>query len=398
MAQHLNPNQWQKVIKTCNEKGIDSAIILYLSYNQKQYRNQYWISCLKRYILQKVKLVHNYGMDALIRKKHVEKQDESLIMTKPKDNIEDFINKLTEKEKDIIIRYWIEEQREKKSSSKVSEAKHYQQLNKTLLAGLVDVHRTSLYYQAKETRIYKYDYLRQKVYDIWDSSMFIYGSRKIAEELLKKGIEISARTLRMYMQRWGFVVETRRPKKKRENKNTEVEYQDLVKRNYNPDEDNIIATDVTYIPAKAPQNHFYLSTALSHKTKMILGWCLSTKNDTKLVINTIKDINNRPNNLIHSDHGKQYSSNEYVEMVEEKNWTISMSRVGDSLDNREAEYFYSCLKGEFLSRFDTRKLSFKQVEMLIAIYISWYNKKRIQKNLNWLSPKDYDDQLNSQKV
>ena len=228
--------------------------------------------------------------------------------------------------------------------------------------------------------------------------MFIYGSRKIAEELSKKGIEISARTLRMYMQRWGFIVETRRPKKKRENKNTEVEYQDLVKRNYNPDEDNIIATDVTYIPAKKPQNHFYLSTVLSHKTKMILGWCLSTKNDTKLVINTIKDINNRPNNLIHSDHGKQYSSNEYVEMVEEKNWTISMSRVGDSLDNREMEYFYSCLKGEFLSRFDTRKLSFKQVEILIAIYISWYNKKRIQKKLNWLSPKDYNDQLNSQKV
>ena len=56
-----------------------------------------------------------------------------------------------------------------------------------------------------------------------------------------------------------------------ENTNTEVEYQDLVKRNHNPDEDNIIATDVTYIPAKAPQNHFYLSTVLSHKTKMILG-------------------------------------------------------------------------------------------------------------------------------
>ena len=140
-------------------------------------------------------------MDALIRKKHFENQDESLIMAKPKDDIENFINKLTEKEKNIIIRYWIEEQREKKSSSKVSEAKHYQQLNKTLLAGLVNVHRTSLYYQAKETRIYKYDYLRQKVYKIWVKSMFIYGSRRIAEELSKKGIEISARTLRMYMQR-----------------------------------------------------------------------------------------------------------------------------------------------------------------------------------------------------
>ena len=60
---------------------------------------------------------------------------------------------------------------------------------------------------------------------------------------------------------------------------------------------------------------------------MILGWCLSTKNDTKLFIDTIKDIHDRPNNLIHSDHGRQYSSNEYVEMVEEKNWNISMSRV-----------------------------------------------------------------------
>ena len=44
-------------------------------------------------------------MDALIRKKHFENQDESLIMAKTKDDIKDFINKLTEKEKDIIIRY-----------------------------------------------------------------------------------------------------------------------------------------------------------------------------------------------------------------------------------------------------------------------------------------------------
>lgn len=61
-------------------------------------------------------------MNTLVRKKHVKKQDESLIMAKPKYNIDDLIKKLTKEEKDIIVRYWIEEQQEKKGSGKVSEA------------------------------------------------------------------------------------------------------------------------------------------------------------------------------------------------------------------------------------------------------------------------------------
>ncbi|AKX33867.1 hypothetical protein SLITO_v1c02060 [Spiroplasma litorale] len=65
---------------------------------------------------------------------------------------------------------------------------------------------------------------------------------------------------------------------------------------------NIIATDVSYIPGLVKGNNFYLSAAISHKTKKIESWLLSDRNDSELVVNTIKKIN-KTNYILHSDHG-----------------------------------------------------------------------------------------------
>ncbi|UUM20640.1 hypothetical protein NPA13_01335 [Mycoplasma sp. 2045] len=84
-----------------------------------------------------------------------------------------------------------------------------------------------------------------------------------------------------------------RPKRKvREIKNTNVKIKDLVNRDYNGITNNIIATDVSYIkaPNDIDENHVYLSVAIHHKTKKILNWNLSRRNDTDLVISHIKDI------------------------------------------------------------------------------------------------------------
>lgn len=51
------------------------------------------------------------------------------------------------------------------------------------------------------------------------------------------------------MIRWGVVTKSRLKKRKSESKNLIVKFQDLVKRNFNPKENNIIATDFSYIPA-----------------------------------------------------------------------------------------------------------------------------------------------------
>lgn len=94
----------------------------------------------------------------------------------------------------------------------------------------------------------------------------------------------------------------------------------------------------------------------------------------------------RNNFILHSDHGFQYSNNRILYLNNTKQIITSMSRIGNSLDNREAEYFFSCLKGEYLNYINTRKMKLKEIEEHIAWYIKWYNTNRIQKRLQWKTP------------
>lgn len=169
------------------------------------------------------------------------------------------------------------------------------------------------------------------------------------------------------MSRWGLVTLTHKKRKRSESKNVNVKFQDLVKRNYNPKKDNIIATDVSYIPSLSGENNIYLSVAISHKTKMIESWKLSKINDSRLVLDTLTKLK-RSNFISHSDHGTQYSLNEVFEKLKSMNAITSMGRVGNCLDNREVEYFFGCLKGEYLNRIKTSVMNINQIQK----HISWY--------------------------
>ncbi len=188
------------------------------------------------------------------------------------------------------------------------------------------------------------------------------------------------------MTQWNLACVVRQPKKTRETKNTNIVYDDLVKRNYNPKDHNIIATDVSYIQANVPNNFLYLSVAINHKTKFIENWELSTRNDTKLVFDTLNKLDERNQMIVHSDHGHQYASDLMKSLALKKNYKISMSRVGNSLDNREVEYFFSNIKSECLYLEDTSKMGYDKMLKMITNYINWYNYKRINGKLNWKTP------------
>nr|WP_307929914.1 hypothetical protein [Mycoplasmopsis bovis] len=107
-----------------------------------------------------------------------------------------------------------------------------------------------------------------------------------------------------------------------------------------------------------------MSAVIHHKTKKILGFNLSLYNDNSLVIDNIKKVNFPKNFVIHSDHGSQYSSKEYLQLIERLNGKVSMSRIGNSLDNREIEYFFSVLKTEMFENFEksVKKMTLKELE------------------------------------
>ncbi len=291
------------------------------------------------------------------------------------------IDQLTEDElKDIAKRYMeiIEEKEKKKEASQMD----WPASRKALFFRM---HRSTFYKHSKSKK-YKFDFIKKDLIQIFNNNKGIYGSKRLAIELSKKGISISDRTLRHYMSRWGLQCITRRKKRKSEIKNTNVKYVDLVKRNFNPVKDNIVATDVSYIPAKTKQNFIYLSVAISHKTKLIESWKISLSNNVELVKETLLNITTRKDLIIHSDHGFQYSHEEILKIHNKNKSNISMGRIGNSLDNREVEYFFSNLKSECLNHIPTYKMTLNEIIPIVNDYINWYNTKRIQKRLQWKTP------------
>ncbi len=303
---------------------------------------------------------------------------------KPKRDIEGFVDKLTKEELKEIARVHIR-QNEKTKDKKA----RYKNFTIIKMAFILNVHRSTLY-KKKKTRVYKYDYAKEIITNKFHEYHGIYGSGRLAIALLSDGLAISDRTLRHYMVRWNLVSKTRQSKRTGESKNTKVTYLDLVKRNFNPSKDKALATDVTYISANEKQNNVYLSIAISHKTKLIESYSLSTINDSNLVIETLNSLA-RTSFLFHSDHGAQYSSSEVQSKLKHCGGITSMGRVGNSLDNREAEYFFGCLKGEYLNSIKTWKMKIEEIKKHVDWYINWYNTKRIQSRLQWKTPTEVSE-------
>ena len=104
-------------------------------------------------------------------------------------------------------------------------------------------------------------------------------------------------------------------------------------------------------------------------------------NGTKLIIDSFDAIKNKPvKAIVHSDRCACYSSELFKEKINELNWIQSMSRIGNSLDNRVVECWFSILKTELIYKLNIKQISFKELEQTIAEYINYYNNVRIPKN------------------
>ncbi|WP_436358747.1 transposase [Mycoplasma sp. 480] len=184
----------------------------------------------------------------------------------------------------------------------------------------------------------------------------------------------------------------RKKSKRREDKNTSVKFENIINRDFQGKNNNIFATDVSYIISPKDvfdSNHVYFSATIHHKTKKIVSWNLSRNNDLNLVIEHNKDLSFNEKWIMHTDSWKRFiSSNKFVEIIEKNNGIISMSRVGNSLDNREIEYFFSNIKSECLSHIKIKNLTFNNLKEMINNYINWYNEERPQSILNWKTPNE----------
>jgi transposase InsO family protein len=104
----------------------------------------------------------------------------------------------------------------------------------------------------------------------------------------------------------------------------------------------------------------------------------------------------KPGTILHQDHGVQYTSDEYIHFIKKNKLIGSMSRIGNSLDNRPSEYANGRIKLECINKLKPNERTLSNILSKLEKYIFHYNNHRIQSCLNNKAPVQYRiDYVNS---
>ena len=267
-----------------------------------------------------------------------------------------------------------------------------------LLCETLSVHRSGFYAwlnSPKSQREQDDEYLTGFIKQCWLESGGVYGYRKIHKDLRSMGESCGRNRVKRLMKLAGLKSE-RGYKRRNKYRSGEVATvaDNIIDRQFNVDHPNQVwVTDITYI--RTYEGWLFLAVVMDLFSRQIVGWSMSEKINTDLVLNALTMSVWRRNPaqelIVHSDQGCQYTSYDWISMLEAHNMRPSMSRKGNCHDNACAESFFSLLKRERIRRkiYATREDAKNDIFNYIELF---YNATRRHGNNDDLSPREYEKQ------
>jgi putative transposase len=220
-----------------------------------------------------------------------------------------------------------------------------------------------------------------------------YGAPRIHAELQENGVRVGRKRVARLMAAADVVGVSRRKFVTTTVRGGGRQAPDLVDRNFTSDKPDLLwVADITYVPTAA--GFLYLAVVLDACSRRIVGWAMSTKLVTRLVLDALDMALavRRPNGVIHhSDQGSQYTSIEFGQRCRQAGVRPSMGSVGDAYDNAMCESFFATLECELLAR---QRFN-NQTEARTAVFAfieGFYNRRRRHSAIGYLSPVNYERQ------
>lgn len=225
----------------------------------------------------------------------------------------------------------------------------------------------------------------------------VYGARKIHAALRRAGRNVARCTVERLMRDAGLrgVSRAKGPRTTRPAPET-GRPADLVKREFTASGPNQLwVADITYI--RTFSGWVYAAFVIDVFSRVVVGWQVATSLYTDLALDALdmavwrrrRDGADLAGLVHHSDRGVQYRALRYTERLADEAAVASVGSRGDSYDNALAEAFNSLFKAELI-RNKGPWTGINDVEIAVAEYIDWFNRRRLHGELGHLPPAEYE--------
>ncbi len=248
------------------------------------------------------------------------------------------------------------------------------------VASLLGVSRPAAYH--KERQPSAEGLLAKELIDRIHTGNPAWGSRQIRSQLRHAGHKIGRRKVRRCMMEMGIHATCPKPSLSRKAHGAQVV--PYLLRNVEITRPNQAwSVDITFIPMR--HGFMYLTAVLDWHTRCVVGWELDDKLCTRSCIEACRRalMKGRPE-IINSDQGCQFTSDEYKEFLRSEGIRQSMDGKSRWADNVLVERWFRTFKYEEM--YLTEWASPKEARAAIGKYIEKYNNERCHSSVGGVPP------------
>jgi len=245
---------------------------------------------------------------------------------------------------------------------------------------LLGISRSSYYYESQ--RDDSYNQLLMNLIDEQFTKTPFYGVPRLTESLRIIGHAVNPKRVRRLMRKMGLVAIY--PKKKLSKAHPgHKKYPYLLKDVVIDHPDQVWSVDLTYI--RLQHGFVYLCAIMDWYSRYVLAWDISITMDAAFCTRTLeKALKISKPEIFNSDQGSQFTSADFVGILEKEGISISMDGRGRVFDNIFVERLWRTVKYEevYLHNY----LNVSDARRNLNKYFLFYNTERIHESLGYKTP------------
>lgn len=210
-----------------------------------------------------------------------------------------------------------------------------------------------------------------------------FGARQMARMLRREGHWVNRKRIVRLMRKMGLEAVYRRPNTSRPHPEHKI-FPYLLRDVAITRANQVWCADVTYIPMR--RGFLYLVAIMDWHSRKVLSWQLSNSMDASFCVEALSEALERYGTpeIFNTDQGSQFTSTEFVGVLENAGVRVSMDGRGRWMDNVMVERLWRSLKYEnvYLNAYETGTEARKG----IGAWIDFYNARRPHSSLDDLTP------------